>query len=87
MENTLDKINFTFNVENKNTLLDDVSLIHEDIKIKSEQIKLSNKNKKILIEGDLETDEVSLNKMKFQNILILAMILRLKKLIFHLLII
>ena len=58
----IDKINFTFNVENKNTLLGDVSLIHEDIKIKSDQIKLSNKNKNIIIQGNLETNEVSLNK-------------------------
>ena len=35
---------------------------YEDIKIKSDQIKLSNKNKKIIIQGNLETNEVSVNK-------------------------
>ena len=34
------------------------------------QIKITNKNKKILIEGDLKTDEISLNDDEFQNILI-----------------
>ena len=59
--NQIDNINFNFKVENEKTLLGDVKLKYEDIKIKSDEIKLTIKDKKILIEGDLETNEISLN--------------------------
>ena len=78
----IDKINFTFNVENKNTLFGDVRLTYEDIKIKSEQIKLTNKNKKITIQGNLETNEVSLNKNQISKYFNFSNDAQIKKIIF-----
>lgn len=78
----IDKINFTFNIENKNTLLNDITLTYEDIKIKSDQIKLTNTNKEIIIQGNLETNEVSLNKNEISKYFNLSKDAQIKKIYF-----
>ena len=61
-KNKINDINFSFVTRNTKIVLNDIGFSYQDLKIISDELNIITNNEKILLNGDLETKLISLNK-------------------------
>ncbi len=70
-KNTLEKIDFIFNLENNKTLVEDLRFNYNELDLEIDRLILETKNSEILINGDINNDNLIIDgdiiKKFFQN--------------------